>query len=154
MANETTNSGPSQESLLKFIEYTWKDIHFARTQNWTSITVVSAFHIGVFKIVEYSLDKGIFSIQIKISALLFAAIFALFGFLITRKHQTQLYKRLGWIYHAEKELRLDSIKEKKQDDKKKKSFVRGVGTLMGYFFLFLMLFDIICIFVVPISVAK
>lgn len=154
MENKTNTNGPSQESLLKFIEYTWKDIHFARTQNWTSITVVSAFHIGIFKIVEYFLNKGIFTIQIKISALLFAAIFALLGYLITRKHQTQLYKRLSWIYRAEEKLNLDLLKERKQDNKKKKSFLRGVGTLMGYFFLFLMFFDIICIFIIPTNAAK
>jgi hypothetical protein len=149
------------ESIYSFLEYTWKDIHHSRLQNWTGITIVTTFHIGILKLTEYFLDNKAFNETLKITLFTFGSLFCLIGFLITRVHQKQLYKKLGWIKAAEEKLGLNLFKnespiEKKNEDKLlRKSFkflkrnLFTAGSLMSYFYLLLMIFDILCMFLFP-----
>jgi hypothetical protein len=192
----------SEESTRHFIDYTWKDIHHSRLQNWTGITVVTAFHIGILKIIDL-LRVNNHLMCINRILLGFGAAFCLIGFLITRIHQQQLYKKLDWIINAEKSLKtirfvndtekntkllklnklknkivelevkmnkIEKIEKKKKLEetikklkaKKKKieeketnntkpSFLKRnfwtAGALMGYFYLLLMILDILFIII-------
>lgn len=73
-----------------------------------------------------------------------------------------MYKRLKWIKNAEAMLNITNLKKnsenhegvvKKKSSKtnKKKHWFPAVGILIGYFYLLLMLLDIICIFILPIN---
>lgn len=101
MCNNLYSDEPTPQTLYHFIEYTWKDIHHSRLQNWTGITIVTAFHIGILKATEFLFNKQLFNMSIKINLFIFGAFFCLIGFLITYKHQKQMYKRLKWNKNAE-----------------------------------------------------
>ena len=127
-------------------------------QNWTGITVVTAFHVGMLKIIEYSLTNQIFYFDIKLVILIFGASFYLIGFLITKTHQYQLYNILGWIKEAEKELNTINFLNNDKKEKNENSVLKFLkknfwtaGSLMGYFYLLLMILDILFIFV-PIKI--
>lgn len=147
---------PTDESTRHYIEYTWKDIHHSRLQNWTAITVVTAFHIGILKIIEFYMNDQP-RIDLFILMLTFGALFCLVGFLITRKHQNQLYKGLKSIRMAQIQLGTNSFRndrskseQKKLDNEKslksllKKNFWTA-GAFLSYYFLLLLILDIICI---------
>ena len=158
---------PSQETLKHYIDYTWKDIHHSRLQNWTGITVVTAFHIGIFKVVEFLYENSFLNTKSKIVIFSFGALFCAIGYLITFLHQKQMYERLGRIKRAEQMLGTETLKHKleKQNNEpqqenssfagKMKKFLKRnfctVGALMGYFFFLLLILDILCIFLVQIS---
>jgi hypothetical protein len=163
MNNFKEDQDPSPESLYKFLDYTWKDIHHSRLQNWTGITVVSAFHFGIFKSIEYLLNKNLFSQNIKITMFIFGALFCLLGFLITRKHQSQLYDKLDWIRESEKKLKIDKInynsnKVSNHELKGIRNFFRcnfwTVGAFLSYFYLLLLILDILCIYLIPIKITQ
>jgi hypothetical protein len=152
--SDISNIRPSEESIRHFIDCTWKDIHHSRLQNWTGITVVTAFHVGMLKIFEFSLNRQIYHFDIKLVLLIFGALFCLIGFLITKIHQNQLYNKLNWIKEAEEELNTIVFLKNVNNEKYKNiipKFIRRnfltAGSLMGYFFLLLMILDILFIFV-------
>ena len=144
---------PSEESIHHFLDYTWKDIHHSRLQNWTCITVVTVFHIGILKILEFNFSKNIIDPLFLKLLLIAGALYCLVGYLIVMKHQFQLWGRLKWIRKAQHKLSLstfiDSEYEKPTTTKGKiKVFFRKyfwtAGSLMGLFFFLLLIIDLIC----------
>ena len=145
----------SDESARNFIDYTFRDIHHSRLQNWTGITVVTAFHFGILKISEYLMNNNKYSCEIKFILFSSGALFCLIGFMITRVHQRQLYEKLQSIKNAE--VTLDTYKfrieiEKKTESRKKSKLLKYIrknfltaGSLIGYFYILLMILDLLCI---------
>lgn len=144
---------PSETVLLKFIELTWQDMHQSRMQNWTCITVVTVFHVGIFKIVEFLSDKNILFHNSQIYLFIFGALFSLIGFLITIRHQFVLYEHLNWVHTAHIKLKLeDIVKQGSEIDMTKKRYKKAlfsVGILMSFFYLLLLFFDVLTIFLTP-----
>jgi hypothetical protein len=128
-------------------------------QSWTSMTVVTTFHVGALLVTAYLLDNNMLSCVVRTMIFFAAFLFAALGFLITLKHQEQLYVRLKWIDMAESRLGTDSLKPSVfvRAGNGRKGQIRyfflrtfwTVGSLMSLFYAVLMIIDVLCIFAIP-----
>jgi len=167
MSTEQENK-PDAMSSRHFIDYIYKDIHHSRLQNWTGITVVTAFHVGIFKIVQFLIENDFNAFNYKL-LLILGALSCWIGFFIAQIHQTQMNKKLKSIKEAEKYLKTNvffshktknggqeaecNLKNASRWNKIKaclkefwKRYFKGAGSLMSFFYLLLFVADLFLLF--------
>lgn len=99
---------PSDESLRLLIERQWADLHHSRVQEWTALGVVTGAHVAMFQLLSLirAAKTGIPLASLGIISSLLAALFVVFGALVTLRHRQLMRIKLGWIYQAEDQLGL------------------------------------------------
>jgi len=99
---------PSPEDYRLLIEREWADIHHSRVQEWTALGVVTGAHIGILQLIRllHQANTAFSFSTIAIIGSFTAALFAIFGVLMTCRHRHLMKIKLGWIYTAEEHLGL------------------------------------------------
>lgn len=87
------------DTLLKLIEYEWKDQHHSRIQEWSALGVVTGAHVALTQLPKIFIDSGTATpspsvIQAGLSCCI---IFTIVGFLITCRHRYLHDKGRDWI---------------------------------------------------------
>lgn len=90
------------------IEREWADIHHSRIQEWTALGVVTGVHLGLMQLVKIVKESSvsISTPKLIIFACIIGALFSILGALMTCRHRQLMKVKLGWIYKAEKHLKL------------------------------------------------
>jgi hypothetical protein len=99
---------PAAEDYRMLIENAWKDLHHSRLQEWSSLGVVTGFHLVAIQIVRSSEElKILISGQyLSATAFVIGILFALIGAAITCRHRKIMGTKMNWIWDAEKKLGL------------------------------------------------
>lgn len=98
----------SENTLSSFVDQQWADLHHSRIQEWTALGVVTGAHIGLlqlaFLLVRINLDIPL-PLVVALGSTI-AALFSLFGALMTCRHRRLMQIKIQWIQEAEKQLGL------------------------------------------------
>lgn len=100
---------PSDETLRTFIQLEWADLHHSRVQEWTALGIVAAAHLALMQAAAFLLERqegAVSSGVLMLVASGVAAVFAIFGILITWRHRHLMKVKLHWIFEAEDRLGL------------------------------------------------